>query len=122
MRVAVFGSYDWSNYMDLVRSLTIFIQESHGVGLDHVIFIHSGKVGAENMITEYIGKTERFLRQKGFKIKESLFRSKTKLQDIDIIESGIDYAIVFTTGDKRTLSAKKLLEAYGIPFRIVQEA
>ena len=122
MKVAVFGSYDWSDYMDLARNITLLIQESHKVGHSNIVFVHGGKNGAENMVTEYIGKTEKFLRQKGFKIKESLFRGRAKLQDVHIIESGIDYAIVFSTGDRRTISAKKLLEAYQVPFMMVEKA
>ena len=70
MKVGVFGSHEWDNYMDLVRSMTIFIQESHEIGHDQIVFMHSGKSGAENMLTEYIGKTEKFLKEKNFKIKE----------------------------------------------------
>lgn len=122
MRVGIFGSSDWDNYMDLVRSMTIFIQESHELGHDQLVLVHGGKRGAENMLTEYIGKTEKFLKQKGFKIKEDLFRTQSKAVDVDMIESGLDFAIVFSTGDKRTYSSKKLLEAYGVPYRIVENA
>jgi hypothetical protein len=122
MKVAIFGSYDWNNYMDLVRSMTLFIQESHEIGHDNVVFIHSGKSGAENMLTEYLGKTEKFLKQKNFKVKENLFREKSNIADLKIIESGIDFALIFSTKDKRTYSAKKLLEAYGIPYRIIESA
>jgi hypothetical protein len=122
MKVAIFGSYDWNNYMDLVRSMTLFIQESHEIGHDNVVFIHSGKSGAENMLTEYLGKTEKFLKQKNFKVKENLFREKSNIADLKIIESGIDFALIFSTKDKRTYSAKKLLEAYEIPYRIIESA
>lgn len=122
MRVGIFGSSEWDNYMELVRGMTIFIQESHEIGHDSIVFIHGGKHGAENMLTEYIGKTQKFLKQKNFKIKEDLFRDRSKISDVKMIESGLDFAIIFSTGDKRTYSSKKLLEAYGIPYRFIESA
>jgi hypothetical protein len=122
MRVAVFGSKNWKNYPDLMRHLTILIQESAELGHDKIVFVHGGRLGAENMITEYVGKTEKFLRQKNFKIKEELFRDKTDLSDVRLIESGIDFALIFSTNDKRSFSCKKLLEAYNVPARILEYA
>jgi hypothetical protein len=122
MRIAIFGSNEWDNYTDIMRSMTVFIQEAAELGHTEVIFVHSGKRGAENMITEYIGKTEKFLRQKKFKIKEELFRDRSKITDVKIVESGIDFALVFSTGDGRTYRSKKLLEAYEIPFRLIESA
>jgi hypothetical protein len=121
MRVAVYGSSDWDNYSDLVRQVTLFIQEAVELEHEGITFVHTGKKGAENMITEYIGKTEKFLRQKKFKIKEELFRDKNKLADVKIAESGIDYAIIFSTRDKRTQICKQILGAYEIPFRLVEK-
>lgn len=121
MRVAVFGSNEWDNYNDIVRSLTILIQESHELGHTEIIFVHSGNRGAENMVTEYIGKTEKFLRQKNFKIKEELFRDRTGINNINIVESGIEFALIFSTGDRKTYSCKKILEAYDIPFRLIEK-
>jgi hypothetical protein len=121
MKIAVFGSTSWQNYNDIIRSLTVFIQEVNEVGHKEIIFVHTGKRGAENMITEYVGKVEKMLRHNGFKIKEEWFRDKSNLSDIKIIESGIDYALVFSTGDARAYKAKKVLEAYEIPFRLIEE-
>ena len=45
MRVAVFGSYDWNNYMDFVRTMTVFIQEAHELGHDNITFVHNGRKG-----------------------------------------------------------------------------
>ena len=123
MRVAIFGSKDWSNYPDIIRSLTIFIQEAHEMGHDNIVFVHSGGRGAENMITEYIGKTQRFLKQKQFKIKEEVLRNDSQvLKDMAIIESGVEFALIFSTGCRRTLACKKILQEYNIPFRIVESA
>jgi len=120
MRVAVYGSQEWDNYSELVRQVTLFIQEAFQLEHDNITFIHTGKRGAENMITEYVGKTERFLRQKNFKLKEELIRNSGKLNDHAIIESGVDYAIIFNTKDKRTYGCKSLLDAYGIPYTMVE--
>lgn len=123
MRVGIFGSKDWSNYSDIVRSLTVFIQESHELGHDNIAFVHSGSRGAENMITEYINKTEKFLRQKNFRIKEELSRANSQImKDVNIIESEIDFAIVFSTGCKRTLACQRVLKEYSIPFRVIESA
>jgi hypothetical protein len=116
MRVAVYGSHDWDNYGELVRQITLFIQEAVQLEHEKLTFVHAGKKGAENMITEYVGKTEKFLRQKNFRLKEELFRSGGKLNDHALVESGLDYALVFSTKDKRSYSCKGLLEAYNVPY------
>lgn len=121
MRVGVFGSKDWDSYPDIVRALTLFIQEAHEIGHDNVVFIHSGFRGAETMITEYIGKTHKFLKQKNFKIKEELTKPNSPVvKDLSVIESGIDFALIFSSGCKRTISCEKLLKAYQVPFRLVK--
>ena len=122
MRIAIFGSNEWDSYTDIMRSMTVFIQEAAELGHTEIVVVHGGKPGAEDMITEYIGKTEKFLRQKKFKLKEELFRDRSKISDIKIIESGIEFALVFSTGDGRTYRSKKALEAYNIPFRLIESA
>ena len=122
MRVAVFGSKDWNNYPDLMRHLTVLIQESAELGHDKITFVHTGRQGAENMITEYVGKTEKFLRQKNFRLKEELFRDKSQISDVKLIESGVEFALVFSTDDKRSFSCKKLLDVYGVPSRVLKDA
>jgi hypothetical protein len=122
MRVAVFGSKDWKNYPDLMRYLTVLIQESAELGHDRLTFVHGGRHGAENMITEYVGKVEKMLRHNNFKIKEELFRDKSGFSDVKLIESGIEFALVFSTEDKRTLACKKILEAYEVPTRFFVDA
>jgi hypothetical protein len=116
MRVGVFGSYDWDNYNEVIRQLTLFIQEAAQLEHENIVFVHSGKRGAENMITEYIGKTEKFLRQKNFRLKEELMTKNGKLNDHSIIDSGIEYALIFSTKDKRTYGCKNMLDAYNIPY------
>lgn len=122
MRVLVFGSKDYTNYNSLIREVTVLIDDrKHWFPEDtEYTFIHTGLKGAENMITEYIGKTERFLRQKGYKIKEELIRDKNSFSDVSLIESTPDFALVFGYSD-RNKSCLKLLEAYGIPHRFIKE-
>lgn len=118
MRVLVFGSKDWQDYNDLIRQLTILIDDrKHFYPEDkEYVFVHTGLRGAENMVTEYIGKTEKFLRQKGYKIKEELIRDKSSFSDVTLIESIPDFALVF--GDsQRNRQCVKLLEAMGVPYR-----
>jgi hypothetical protein len=123
MRVGIFGSKDWDNYSDIVRSLTVFIQEAHELGHDNITFVHTGSLGAENMITEYIGKTRRFLYEKNFKIREELIKNQTQvMKDVGAIESGLEFAIVFSTKCKRTLSCQRVLKEYQVPYRVVESA
>ena len=122
MRVLVFGSKDWRDYNDLIRQLTILIDDrKHFYPEDkEYIFVHTGLRGAENMVTEYIGKTEKFLRQKGYKIKEELIRDKSSFSDVTLIESIPDFALVF--GEcPRNRQCVKLLEAMGVPYRYLEE-
>ena len=122
MRVLVFGSKEWTDYNGLIREVTVLIDDRKHFFPDdkEYIFVHTGLRGAENMITEYIGKTEKFLRQKGYKIKEQLVRDKSSYSDVTLIESLPDFALIFgeTT---RNRSCIKLLEAYGIPYRFIEE-
>jgi len=122
MRVLVFGDKNWRDYNDLIRQLTVLIDDRKHFYPDDTeyVFVHKGLQGAENMVTEYIGKTERFLRQKGYRIKEELVRNRTSYSDVTMIESMPDFALIF--GDcPRNRQCLKLLEAYQIPFRYVQE-
>jgi hypothetical protein len=122
MRVLVFGSKDWRDYNDLIRQLTILIDDrKHFYPEDkEYIFIHTGLIGAENMVTEYIGKTEKFLRQKGYKIKEELIRDKSSFSDVTLIESIPDFALVFGEST-RNKQCVKLLEAMGVPYRYLKD-
>ena len=72
--------------------------------------------GAENMITEYIGKTEKFLRQKGYKIKEELVRDKSSFSDVTMIESDASIGLVFGESP-RNRQCIKVMEAMGVPYR-----
>ena len=122
MKVLVFGSKDWTDYNDLIRQVTLLIEDNKFLYPDdkEYIFIHKGTQGAENMITEYIGKTEKFLRQKGYKIKEEIVRDKSSYSDVTMIESDASIAMVF--GDcPRNRQCIKLMEAMGFPYRYFPE-
>ena len=122
MRVLVFGSKNWSDYNDLIRQVTLLIEDNKHYYPDdkELIFVHKGLHGAENMITEYIGKVEKMIRQNGYKIKEELIRDKSSFSDVTMIESNPSIALVF--GDSvRNRSCIKLLEAMGVPYRYFKE-
>jgi len=118
MKVLVFGSKDWEDYNDLIRQITLLIEDNKHYYPDdkEFVFVHTGLKGAENMVTEYIGKTEKFLRQKGYKIKEELIRDKSSYSDVTLIESEPSIALVFGESP-RNRQCIKLMEAMGVPYR-----
>jgi hypothetical protein len=72
MRVLVVGSTNWKNYNEVMRNMTLEIEDIAAQDLEDkkIVFVHTGLRGAENMVTEYLGKVEKFLRQKGYSVKE----------------------------------------------------
>lgn len=122
MRVLVFGSKNWDNYNELVRQLTVLIDDrKHFFPEDKdYIFVHTGLKGAENMVTEYVGKVEKFLRQKGYRVKEELIRDKDINIDYNLIESGPDFSLVFGESP-RNRQCVKLLEALGSSYRYIKD-
>lgn len=83
--------------------------------------VHSGTQGAENMVTEFICKVDKLLRQNKFYVKEELYRANPT-NTYNVIEKGADSAIVFTTkGDKRTKYCIQMLQEFDIPTKIVTE-
>ena len=108
-----------------MRYMTILFQDAAEAYPDDksLLFIHSGNIGAENMVTEYIGKTEKFMRQKGYSVKEKIVRhgKDAVLNDYKLMEQGVDAAIVFSNGCKRTRTSIKLLAELGIPAAIYEE-
>jgi hypothetical protein len=122
MRVLVFGSKDYTDYNEFIRQMTVLIDDrKHWFPDDkEYLFVHKGLRGAENMVTEYIGKVEKLIRQNGYKIKEELIRDKSSFSDVTMIESSPDFALVFGVSE-RNRSCVKLLEAYGIPYRSIKD-
>jgi hypothetical protein len=125
MKILVIGSKDWQSYNDLMRYMTILIQDATEARPDDKLltFVHAGSIGAENMVTEYIGKTEKFMRQKGYSVKEKIVRhgKDAVLNDYKLMEQGVNAAIVFSNGCKRTRTSIKLLAELGIPAAIYEE-
>ena len=132
MRILVIGSQGWRNYSEVMRNLTVTIEDIHHYYPENksITFVHTGLRGAENMVTEYVGKVEKFMKQKGFLIKEQLFRlpkgefninSKIN-RDYDMMNSGINMALIFTDGGcKRSNACAKILKELDIPTRIIKE-
>jgi hypothetical protein len=122
MRVLVFGDKNWKDYNELIRQVSVLLDDrKHFYPEDKdYVFIHKGLQGAENMITEYIGKTEKFLRQKGYRIKEELIRDKSSFSDVTMIESQPDFALVFGISP-RNKSCIELLESFMVPYKHVKE-
>ena len=121
MRVLVFGNKDWNNYNEFIRQLTVLLDDrKHWFPDDkEYIFIHRGMTHAENMVTEYIGKVKKLLRNNGYLIKEELVRDRGSNVDYNIIEAGADFALVFGNS-QRNSQCKAMLELSGIPFRFVE--
>ena len=121
MKVLVFGSKEYDDYNELIRQLTVLIDDrKHWFPEDkEYLFVHKGLKGAENMITEYIGKVEKMLRDNGYKIKEQIVRDKSSFSDVTMIESQPDFALVFGESN-RNRTCVKLLESYEVPFRYIK--
>lgn len=121
MKVLVFGSKEYNDYNEFIRQMTVLIDDrKHWHPEDkEYIFVHKGMRGAENMVTEYIGKVEKMIRDNGYKIKEELIRDKGSLSDVHAIESSPDFALVFGNSSRNNMCIK-LLETYEIPFRYIK--
>lgn len=131
MRILVVGSKNWVNYNELMRNLTLAIEDASIFNPEDkkIVFVHTGAQGAENMTTEYVGKVERFMRQKGYSVKEELFRKKYSgdkidkiTSDYDMITSGIDSALVFIKDScRRSEYCTRILREFNIPTKVVKE-
>jgi len=75
------------------------------------------------MVTEYCGKVYSYLKQKGYNVKDHVYRPRGKSlnKDVEMLEDGIDKAIVFVAApSKRVNSFARIAEAYNIPTTIVK--
>lgn len=129
MKIIVVGSKNWVDYNEIMRVITVSIDRwvSTNPEEKRITFIHTGRAGAENMVTEYIGKVEQFMRQKGYHITEKIYSgnnsntSSSIARDYDMINSGADKSIVFLRDRcKRAESFMKLASANGIPLELVK--
>ena len=122
----VVGSKDWNDYPDLVRAMTVLIEDWKHARPEEtkLVFIHAGNSGAENMLTEWVGKVEGFMKQKGISIKEKLYRldrSNKVLSDIEMLDTKPEMVIVFQKNAcKRASSCAKIAQEYGIPTRVIE--
>lgn len=128
MRVLIAGSRNWVDYNEIMRKMTVILEELVSAGNDNqIIFIHSASSPAENMITEYIGKVERLVKQKGYLIKEQLIRPSKgeqwqgRISVDDISKLNLDKAIMFIRDScKKTQNVANITSAMGIPTEIIK--
>jgi len=126
MKLLVIGSKDWTSYSDVMRQVTIVLEDMKHTEDTNLTIVHTGSVGAENMVSEYVGKVEKFLRQKGYSIKEQLFRGSNSnsksINDYEMINAGADFALIFAKdGCKRSFYCTKMIEESGIPFEVIKD-
>jgi hypothetical protein len=124
MRVLVVGSKDWSNYSEIMRQFTLLLEDLKYNEDKSMTLIHGGNQGAENMVSEYVGKVEKFMRQKGYHIKEELFKNSNQknksINDYDMMQSDVDFALVFDTKNcKRAHYCIKILQEFEIPTTVI---
>lgn len=129
MRVLISGSRNWVDYNEIMRKMTVILDEwvSNSPEDRKITFVHSASTPAENMVTEYIGKVEKLLKQKGYHINEQLVRPKiddsySKAGSLfDLANLNIDKTIVFIRDScKKTQSLANISSAMGIPTDIVK--
>lgn len=119
MKIAIAGCRDWGDYSTLIRKITIEIEDWSRLNPEEnkIIFVHTGQAGAENMVTEYVGKVQSYMKQKNIFVNDIVFyTSPDKDRDYELLSSGVDKVIIFSTKTcKRTYRFGKLAEAIGIP-------
>jgi hypothetical protein len=128
MRILVGGSRNWVDYNEIMRKMTVILDQwvSTNPSDKKITFVHTASSPAENMVTEYIGKVERLLKQKGYSIDEQLFRPKrfsdnSAVQMYDLASLNIDKAIFFIRDScKKTTSLANISSAMEIPTDIVK--
>lgn len=129
MRVLIAGSRNWVDYNEIMRKMTVVLDEwvSTNPPDRRIVFVHTASSPAENMITEYIGKVERLVKQKGYHINEQLVRPSRgeqwqgRLSIDDISKLNVDMAIMFIRDScKKTQNIANITSAMGIPTDIVK--
>lgn len=129
MRVLIAGSRNWVDYNEIMRKMTVTLDEwvSSNPSEKKITFVHTASSPAENMITEYIGKVEKLIRQKGYSIDEQLIRPKRgeqwqgRISIEDISNLNVDKSIMFIRDScKKTQNIANITSAMGIPTDIVK--
>ena len=126
MRVLVIGSKEWDNYSEVMRQITLLLEDTKYYDDSQLTLVHTASKGAEDMVTEYIGKVDKFLKQKGYSIREELFRNSKDIpkstNDYNMISFGADYALIFRThDDKRASYCEKILQEFEIPTKVIKD-
>jgi hypothetical protein len=128
MKLVVIGSRDWNDYNTFMRKMTVEIEDWRISSPDDVqlTIMHIGRrEGIEDFVSEYVGKIEDLLRQKGVKISERILRfdsPKIFDKDFQMLNDGIDKLIIFQKGScQRSLNAARIASVIGIPTTIVKE-
>lgn len=127
MKLVVIGSKNWDDYNTFMRKMTIEIEDWRFASPEDtkLSVMHIGtRTGVEDMVSEYVGKIEDLLRQKGVQISEKIMRfSSPKISDRDfeMLNDGVDKVIIFQKGScPRSINAARISEAVGIPTTIVK--
>lgn len=128
MRVLIAGSRNWVDYNEIMRKMTVVLDEWVSSNSDNqIVFVHTALSPAENMVTEYIGKVERLIKQKGYSIKEEIARTRgnyswqSGLSVDEISNLKVDKAIMFIRDScKKTQNIANITSAMGIPTEIVK--
>jgi hypothetical protein len=129
VRILVAGSRNWVDYNEIMRKMTVILDEwvSSDPSDRKITFVHTASSPAENMITEYVGKVERLIRQKGYEIDEQLLRPKhgdrweNKMSIEDVSNLNLDKSVMFIRDScKKTQNTANIISAMGIPTDIVR--
>lgn len=131
MRILIVGSRNWVNYNEFMRNMTVAIEDASVKSPEDtkIVFVHTGQQGAENMVSEYVGKVDRYMKQKGYSVKEEIFRKKFSGEkidritaDYDMITSGVDSVLVFVKDScRRSEYCAKIAKEFGIPTKMIRE-
>lgn len=117
MKIAVVGSNNWEDYNTLIRKLSIEIEDWIRFYPDDnkLIFVHGGTVGAENMVTEFVGKIQSLAKQNGKSIIDTVFYSNNNKYS-ELANSGVDKAIIFHKYPcKKTSTFANIVQELNIP-------
>jgi len=131
MKILIVGSRNWINYNEFMRNMTVAIEDASIFHPEDkkIVFVHTGSQGAENMTTEYVGKIDKFMKQKGYSIKEEIFKKKYSgnnvdkiTADYDMMNSGVDSALVFIKGScRRSEYCARILKELEVPTKVIKE-
>lgn len=126
MKIGIIGSKDWEDYQMLIRKLTVELEDwkINNPDDNKITFYHGGLNGAENMVTEYVGKVEDYMRQKKILVSDKVVRPWRKDQferDFELINSDIDKLIIFAKEPcARSKNAATIASTLEIPYTYIK--